>query len=268
MNPIEKLGSLANANIRLINMTSRGLLSKGWFSINGIICLVKGNLDWHEPYSEVLVSNLAEVLGITHIKYRLESAFLFSSIKTYYNCEHVSICEKYELTDNCYLKTFHSFMSNYYENKGIKQDDMFLCDYKKLIFELPQNALIGLSNMLYFDAIICNVDRHLRNIEFICNGDNIVGLLPIYDCGMSLLHDRDEKLYIDDSSKPFLETHSKQVAFLKENGLQTPITYYKDTLDKWVDLSQDIFNILGEQQSRNIINFVKRRLELYGRLQS
>ena len=49
MNPIEKLGALANANIRLINMTSRGLLSKGWFSINGIICLVKGNLDWHEP---------------------------------------------------------------------------------------------------------------------------------------------------------------------------------------------------------------------------
>lgn len=47
MNPIEKLGALANDNIRLINMTSKGLLSKGWFNINGKICLVKGNLDWH-----------------------------------------------------------------------------------------------------------------------------------------------------------------------------------------------------------------------------
>lgn len=268
MNPIEKLGALVNYNIRLINMTSKGLLSKGWFNINGKICLVKGNLDWHEPYSEVLDSNLAEVLGLRHITYWLEPASVFSSIKTYYNCEHVSVCEKYELDGEYYLKTFHSFMSDYYENKGVKQDDMFLCDYKQVIFELPQRLLIDLSSTLYFDAIICNVDRHLRNIKFICNGDNIVGLLPIYDCGMSLLHDRDEKLYIDDSSKPFLETHSKQVAFLKENGLQTPITIYKDTLDKWVDLSQDIFNILGERQSRNIINFVKRRLDLYGRLQS
>lgn len=47
MNPIEKLGALVNYNIRLINMTSKGLLSKGWFNINGKICLVKGNLDWH-----------------------------------------------------------------------------------------------------------------------------------------------------------------------------------------------------------------------------
>lgn len=44
MNPIEKLGALANDNIQLINMTSRGLLSKGWFNINGKICLVKGIL--------------------------------------------------------------------------------------------------------------------------------------------------------------------------------------------------------------------------------
>ena len=56
--------------------------------------------------------------------------------------------------------------------------------------------------------------------------------------------------------------------FLREHGLQTPIVYCNDTLDKWISLSQDIFNILGERQSRNIINFVKRRLDLYGRLQS
>ena len=268
MNPIEKLGALVNYNIRLINMTSKGLLSKGWFNINGKICLVKGNLDWHEPYSEVLASNLAEVLGLRHITSWLEPASIFSSIKTYYNCEHVSVCEKYELDGEYYLKTFYSFMSDYYGNKGVKQDDMFLCDYKQVIFELPQRLLIDLSSMLYFDAIICNVDRHLRNIEFICNGDVIVGLLPIYDCGMSLLHDRDEKLYIADYSKPFIETHNKQTEFLREHGLQTPIVYCNDTLDKWISLSQDIFDILGERQSHNIINFVKRRLDLYGRLQS
>lgn len=116
MNPIEKLGVLANDNIRLINMTSKGLLSKGWFNINGKICLVKGNLDWHEPYSEVLASNLAEVLGLHHIIYWLEPASIFSSIKTYYNCEHVSVCEKYALDGEYYLKTFHSFMHDYYEN--------------------------------------------------------------------------------------------------------------------------------------------------------
>lgn len=108
MNPIEKLGALANDNIRLINMTSKGLLSKGWFNINGKICLVKGNLDWHEPYSEVLASNLAEVLGLRHITYWLEPASIFSSIKTYYNCEHVSVCEKYELDGEYYLKTLPS----------------------------------------------------------------------------------------------------------------------------------------------------------------
>ena len=87
MDPIQKLNEQLNAienkridfssnyisrskvnSLELISSASKGALSKKWYKINGVTCLVKGNsLLGAEPYAEVLATNLARILGLKHI---------------------------------------------------------------------------------------------------------------------------------------------------------------------------------------------------------
>ena len=84
-------------NIHLIKdvseKTNRGLLSKAWYDIDGEAYLVKGNTlgtfnslweHGYEPDSEVMVSNIAELLGLT--KATIVSSF-FVCLKN--NCEMI-----------------------------------------------------------------------------------------------------------------------------------------------------------------------------------
>lgn len=273
MNAIEKLRlqslSLKQEELIIepITYQSKGAVPKVWCNINGIEHLVKSSLFGEEPFSEVLASNLAEVLGLKHIHYRILKRELFKDLDLG-EYEYVSICPKQNLSNGQQLTSLYNVQKELCGLHFDSMNDFTYVDPKDYLFSLDRNILNEMFTLLNFDAIIGNVDRHFNNIEFIKADDTLVSIFTIYDCGMSLLHDRDEKLYIADSSKPFIETHNKQTEFLREHGLQTPIVYCNDTLDKWISLSQDIFDILGERQSRNIINFVKRRLDLYGRLQS
>ena len=71
MSPIE-----VPAKIQLVEKretrTSRGMLSKGWYHVDEQLVMVKGNsiteagTAGYEPYSEVLASLIAQVLGLPH----------------------------------------------------------------------------------------------------------------------------------------------------------------------------------------------------------
>lgn len=96
MNPIEM-----PSNIQLVEKretrTSRGMLSKGWYRVDGQLVMVKGNsiteagTAGYEPYSEVMASLIAEVLKLPHVEYSLMPARLFPDIQTY-SCDVVSVC--------------------------------------------------------------------------------------------------------------------------------------------------------------------------------
>ena len=55
--------------------TSRGMLSKGWYRVDDQLVMVKGNsiteagTAGFEPYSEVMASLIAQVLGLPHVEY-------------------------------------------------------------------------------------------------------------------------------------------------------------------------------------------------------
>ena len=88
MSPIE-----VPAKIQLVEKretrTSRGMLSKGWYRVDDQLVMVKGNsiteagTAGYEPYSEVMASLIAQVLGLPHVEYALMPAKLFPDIKTY-----------------------------------------------------------------------------------------------------------------------------------------------------------------------------------------
>ena len=99
MSPIE-----VPAKIQLVEKretrTSRGMLSKGWYRVDDQLVMVKGNsiteaeTAGFEPYSEVMASLIAQVLGLPHVEYALMPAKLFPDIKTY-SCDVVSVCPKF-----------------------------------------------------------------------------------------------------------------------------------------------------------------------------
>ena len=72
MSPIE-----VPAKIQLVEKretrTSRGMLSKGWYQVDDQLVMVKGNsiteagTAGYEPYSEVMASLIAQVLGLPHL---------------------------------------------------------------------------------------------------------------------------------------------------------------------------------------------------------
>lgn len=73
------------------------MLSKGWYHVDGQLVMVKGNsiteagTAGYEPYSEVMASLIAQVLGLPHVEYALMPAKLFPDIQTY-SCDVVSVC--------------------------------------------------------------------------------------------------------------------------------------------------------------------------------
>ena len=60
------------------------MLSKGWYHVDDQLVMVKGNsiteagTAGYEPYSEVMASLIAQVLGLPHVEYALMPAKLFS----------------------------------------------------------------------------------------------------------------------------------------------------------------------------------------------
>ena len=132
--------------------STNGMLPKCWRRQNGKIYLYKGgtsgfsNLGF-EPYSELYAYQVAQVMGVNAIRYTLTK-----DLKK-------TLCSKCEL-----------FTSKEYSYIPIGQ--LVPKGGIKAIFAyyqtLGQNFVDALEDMLVFDAIICNTDRHYG--KFWCAG--------------------------------------------------------------------------------------------------
>jgi hypothetical protein len=77
--------------------TSRGMLSKGWYNVDGGIYLVKGNSKGsYEPFAEYIGSRIvSKITNGFAIPYDLEPAELYPEVKTF-SFPFVSICPRWE----------------------------------------------------------------------------------------------------------------------------------------------------------------------------
>lgn len=147
-----------------------GMLPKCWVRKSDGIYLLKGGTKGfsgagYEPYSEYFVSQLESSLEISHVKYELENFHgrLVSSCKLITSKE-VSMFPSAYYFKKCSELTEYLAAA---ENLGVRQK---LCD----IFIL--------------DALTCNYDRHLNNIQFLVDSEafEVIGLAPVFDNGMGL----------------------------------------------------------------------------------
>ena len=250
-------------DIRLISkqdtVTSRGMLSKGWYLIDKEICMVKGNsiengISGYEPYCEVIASRIGKLLEFDCIPYTIIYKEKFPEIKVY-DIKHLSICKDF-IPKGCRSMSMYKFITSKTFNEP---SDWFVEIGKyfnmKIIYQ-----------MIVLDAFICNEDRHLNNIEVIINSNGDYTLAPIFDNGASLLswHEDNEITNLSalrkiDSAKPFRTKHESQLKLVPKGFLPhiNLDNFFEDILKE----NQDIFKLLPEHRAKAIKDFLKIRLK-------
>lgn len=251
--------------MRLINKietkTSGGILSKAWYEHNGVKYLIKGNSKNHlEPYSEVIASRIGMMLGIPVEEYFIVKSKDFKEIKGFNGIKHFSACGSYMEGINGQSIPAGIYMDST-SNKNIK-------DYWWYYINRSNLSIDFLYKMIILDAFIGNTDRHLNNWDIIIDDKGNVFNAPLIDNGNSLLAGysmlelkRNFKLG-PDKSKPFSDTHTKQVHLLKRDlGERKYINYIsRDDLVVEIErLNSDILSILGKERKRLILKYLYNR---------
>ena len=152
--------------------TTNGMLAKSWRRINGKILLYKSGTEGFansglEPYSEYYASQVAKRMEINHIEYHLAM----------WKGKLCSTCELFTSQDISFIPIGRLVRSG-----GIEAVIKY---YKNLGNDYYQELI----DMLVFDAIILNEDRHFGNFGLLIDShtNKIVAPAPIFDNGLSLL---------------------------------------------------------------------------------
>lgn len=130
-----------------------------------------------EPYSEVLTAHLAFHLGLNCIPYHLEfterTKMPVSACNAFTNEQTEFVPMLALVRERDRLRGSFDIRRIYSEAKGIKRSS--------------KEALL---DMLLFDALILNTDRHFGNFGFLRNTNTgrIVDVAPLFDHGSSLCH--------------------------------------------------------------------------------
>lgn len=152
--------------------TTNGMLAKSWRRLNGKILLYKSGTEGFansglEPYSEFYAGQIAEAMKLNNVSYGLAK----------WKGRLCSTCELF--TD---INTSFVPIGRLVKSGGM---DTVLEVYKSLGSDF-YNELV---DMLVFDAIILNEDRHFGNFGVLIDNktNKIVAPAPIFDNGLSLL---------------------------------------------------------------------------------
>lgn len=167
-------GSSPRASLRSSpEFTTNGMLPKCWRRVEGKVTLYKGGTmgavnTGYEPYSEFYATQVAAAMDIRAVPYGLSK----------WKGVLCSTCGLFTSIDIAYLPT----------GRLVTQGRLpVVMEYHDRLGELYVDAL---HEMLVFDAIICNVDRHFGNFGFLIDSrsNQIVAPAPLFDHGNSLFN--------------------------------------------------------------------------------
>jgi len=178
--------------------TTNGMLPKCWRRQSGKVYLYKGGTEGasntgKEPYSEFYAWQVAEVLDIRAVPYTLVK----------WKSKICSICELFTSKETAFFP-----VGNIVKSGGMQA----VIDYYQKLGPAYMDAL---EDMLVFDAVIANTDRHFGNFGFLADArtNTLAGPAPLFDHGNSLFNFASQS-----------EMESKQ-AFLAFADAQTPVNY-------------------------------------------
>ena len=153
--------------------TTNGMLPKCWRRVNGKVMLYKGGTSGasntgNEPYSEYYAAQVAQAMGIDAIEYGLSK----------WKGVLCSTCELFTSKDYAYMPIGHIVTEGGFAA---------VFDYYQ---QLGETFVQALRDMLVFDAVVCNTDRHFGNFGLmIDNAANAIARpAPLFDHGNSLFN--------------------------------------------------------------------------------
>ena len=206
-----------------IHSNLKGNLLKTEYQKDGIVYFVKsGRLQvrdfpekWGiEPVIEVLCYEIGKLMGLNVAE---QSLIGMEGIRYGKNFRTL-VCSSPDFRNG---KTLIYLASLYAEDESN-------IDFEKLC----RNTGCGnnLINLLAFDLIIMNEDRHNSNIGFLMSDNGELKLSPIYDNGYSLLYDDIKGVDIDrigkETSNPWLETNADGSTSYQQKIDEAQLVYY------------------------------------------
>lgn len=177
--------------------TTNGMLRKCWRRISGKVYLYKGGTEGasntgFEPYSEFYAAQIAAAMGVRAIPYGLSR----------WKGVLCSTCELFTSKEYSYIPVGHlvtkggmNAVKAYYESLG------------------PEFTA-ALREMLVFDAVICNVDRHFGNFGVMVDNrtNTVVSSAPLFDHGNSLFNFAGMDAWTNDAAlEEYIETLAPSV---------------------------------------------------------
>ena len=167
-------------------ITSNGALKKCWSNRPDGIYLIKG--DDFVKYSdgrsqatmEYYATQIASVMEFEHINYGLELFHHKDGKK-----EIVCTCKLFTSENEGYVTAY-----DFFRDKGIDMEDIDLTRASEQMKLANAFGFDKYSDIMVFDAIICNKDRHLANFGYIIdnNTGEYLRPAPIFDNGFSMLY--------------------------------------------------------------------------------
>ena len=187
------------------NLTLNGNLPKKWLNIDGKIYLCKSSTEpFHqEAINELIASEILDKLKLDHVTYTYKDG--------------LSYCQNFLDENTEFIPVWHIYNS---KQKFNHESDYTFCRRLFDEFEIPYHK--ELDQMLLFDYLIANEDRHYNNFGFIrdVNTLKIIKIVPIFDNGCSLWYDRpDYEIGRQFKSKPFNQNFQKQLSYLADQSL-------------------------------------------------
>lgn len=165
--------------------TTNGMLPKCWRRVNGKILLYKGATSGasntgNEPYSELYASIIGKQMGLNIVPYSISK----------WKGNLCSVCELFTSKEIAYVP-----IGRIVKSGGMKA-------VRDFYSTLGMDFVNALNEMLVFDAIIMNTDRHFGNFGVLIDSktNRIVAPAPLFDHGNSLLNFAGEENWNDEGA--------------------------------------------------------------------
>ena len=210
--------------------SSNGDLPKFWKIEQGKRVLYKeGSAPFdQQPYNEVFAARLLDVLELPHVNYTLVQ----DEEKAY------SVCETFVTTATEYVPALEILNAVPKLNHENSYQHFFRCAEALSIPVSRQEV----DDMLLFDYLINNADRHYGNFGFIRDVQTrrFLGMAPIFDNGNSLWYlQLNKRMKLKDQpAKPFRDTHAEQMKLLGRSAV-----HWDRLTESWLrQMVEDIYS--------------------------
>lgn len=231
-------GSSRIADINTPDVTSAGDLPKRWIiQPDGTRSLIKAGRTGQEPDNECIASQVASLLGIKHIEYRID----------HIQGRRVSVCDEM-LTDDEEIIPGGQIMNLFRDGPRIEGKAIWLdaCEQLGMDRHVEETAV---DDFIFLDFLLRNTDRHYNNFGLIRNVNTLaVRPVPIFDSGDSLWNGMDPDL-MDNSdyrTKPF---------WIDDWGDKNNAIWQFRLINEWdrwnLDLLNEVPGIIRDQFSTN-----------------